>query len=133
MKNLSIIITILTILIGCTPTIERRVSEIPTEKLPIECKELNEIVNNVFFYLPKKDYYIHLTSSEHVFVDTDCITKLSPQEIKLIFGKPTFETEKAIYYRLTAKEINGRVMYALIFHKKDEIFIEKAELNLYQK
>lgn len=130
MKKVIILIQLL-LAVNCSPTIERRISKLPTENLPKGCEQLNSTVNNGFFHLKGQNYFI---MSGHTRGDvlsmTDCITKLSCDEVRLVFGEPSLETEKKIYYYLSSTKFsNGVRPDVLTFYKKDNLKIDKVTIE----
>ncbi|MFK7950686.1 MAG: hypothetical protein AB8G11_24080 [Saprospiraceae bacterium] len=130
MKKVVILIQLL-LVISCSPTIDRRISKLPTENLPKGCEQLNSTVNNGFFHLKGQNYFI---MSGHTRGDVlsmaDCITKLSCNKIKLVFGEPSLETETKMYYYLSSTKFsNGVRPDVLTFYKKNVLMIDKVTIE----
>lgn len=128
----TLVLTLVLVIAGCSPVITRQQSNLATDKLPLECKGLNDLVNNGFFRVEKYNYFIaHPTTYSKLVAKNDCVSKLSPTEIRLIFGEPSFETKKGLYYNLTTQQKGEMIINGLIFYKTNEDTIEKAEIRAY--
>lgn len=136
MKQNLILLLLFTVISSCMPEIIRISSKLEKTEQLKDCQEINHLINNHFFYLPRQDYYIlHAPSplSTLLLDEQKCVIGLDKGQIEKLFGKPSYSSEKRIYYRLVDKKEVNTIRYMCLAFLLEEQKVKEVNYGLCKK